>query len=451
MSDNRLKLIIRLTFSILFAVLLLCLLIKDIGFSGYHEIVYTAGSINAQISKLFPESRVISSVDSMQIIDEPIYFTTRMSTKYDTARVQIKYINDCCHSLVLGMQSGDGWDYEQELLDNIDFNNLDWTSTVMDNITMWSKDDTKLDFSNLANSNNVASYNFSEGPDYLIEDYVDYKKEVTTNVNLISSFSFLVYLNNNLNITFNFSNASAKDFNVYDQFGNKILIETSSDNQYNLLMANISTGVYRVVVNTDLDNLTTSIVSKHKYINFLNQLNLASGEYSLVSNASTIRWQANDYTGLQIIKQADQEFNIKDINRKYYSNDLNEITYLEIPQGNIQIFSDGLFSFNDEYLLANIPNKISRINNDSDYDYLVAKYSKPIIENDWSINDITFDLSKATISQGKLRFIIGALGVSIDNPLSIKEIKVIYEKKSDQGNIWTEFIDYLKYCWINFR
>lgn len=451
MSDNRLKLIIRLTISILFAVLLFCLLIKDIGFSDYHEIVYTAGSNNAQISKLFPESRVISSDDSMQVIDEPIYFTTRMSTKYDTARVQIKYINDCCHSLILGLQTGDGWDYQQELLDNIDFNNLDWTSTVVDNITMWAKDDTKLDFSNLVNSNNVASYNFSDGPEYFIEDYVDYKKEVTTNVNLIGSFSFLVYLNNNLDITFNFSNASAKDFNVYDLLGNKIFIQTSSDNQYNLLMDNISTGVYRVVVNTDLDNVTTSIISKHKYINLLNQLNLAGGEYSLVSNASTIRWQANDYTGLQIIKQADQELNIKEVNKKYYSDDLQEITYLEIPQGNIQLFSDGLFSFNDKYLLSDIPNKISRIHIDSDYDFLVAKYTKPVIENEWSVNNIVFDLSKATISQGKLRFIIGALGAGIDNPLLIKEIKVIYEKKSDQGNIWTEFIDYLKYCWVNFR
>ncbi|MFW0862365.1 MAG: hypothetical protein ACKKL6_02155 [Candidatus Komeilibacteria bacterium] len=448
LTDKKIKLIIRLGGLIIFIAMLFVFVLLDINFSGHKTISIDKGKTNAQFSTLFPVDRTIVD-NSWQIIDEPVYFTTRMSAPYDSVQVKVKYRNDCCQEVLLGLQAGDGWSYEQELLDNTDFNNLNWHQTSMEEISVWSKDETivaedKL-IESLADNDNIAKYNVNN-VDFKIEDYTDYRKAETLNVNLVGDYTMLVYVDSNLDMQFNFNELNKVNINIYDSHGNLIQTDEVEDSSYLIELDNLVSGLYKVNILTKAT--TNSIISTNRYINFINQLSLASNNYSLVSNASTIRIKAVDYPGLQIINYADKELDINKLNKKYYLTDLDQLTYLNIPKGGIQIYSDGLFSFNDEYLLDSIPGKVKRIKDDSDYDFLVAKYNTPIIDNEWSVNDISFDLSNATISNGKLRFMIGALGATIDNPLIIESIKVTYDKKTGQS-LWSEFIAYLKYWWRN--
>ena len=451
LSDKKIKFIVRIAGIVIFLTILICLILIDINLSGRQSIYVSAEDNNSKVSQIFPVSRTIVN-DNWNIIDEPVYFTTRMSAPYDNVELKIKYKNDCCQQVLIGLQTGDNWSYEEELLDNKDFNNLAWPKTILDNLSVWSNMEGIIGeseiISGLANSDKIASYNIPSDKDYIIEDYSDYKVQQSININLSGDYSMLVYVNDRIYLDFNFIGDNISTIKLYDNSSNLIKQDETLDSNYILEMNNLKTGIYKISISTD--NITNSIASINKYINFTNQLSLNGGKHSLLSNASTIRIKSLDYSGLQNIIYADNDLAIDTINNKYYLRDLSDRTYLDIPSGNIQIYSDGLFSFNDDYLLDFIPGSIKRITDESDYEYLIAKYQKPIIDGDYSINTVSFDLASATISDNKLRFIIGALGSSIDNPFIIESIEILYEKKSGL-NFWTEFIDYLKYCWRNIR
>ncbi len=451
LSDKKIKFIVRIAGIVIFLTILICLILTDINLSGHQSIYVNAEDNNSQVSQIFPVSRTIVN-DNWNIIDEPVYFTTRMSAPYDNVELKIKYKNDCCQEVLVGLQTGDNWSYKQELLDNKDFNNLTWPKTILDNLSVWSNVEEIMGegeiISGLANSNKIASYNIPSDKDYIIEDYSDYKAEQSININLIGDYSMLVYVDEDIYLAFNFIGDKNTIIKLYDNASNLIKQDEITDTNYILEMNNLKTGIYKVSISTE--NITSSIASINKYIHFTNQLSLNGGKYSLLSNASIIRIKSLDYSGLQNIIYADNDLVIDTINNKYYLRDLSDRTYLDIPSGNIQIYSDGLFSFNDDYLLDNIPGNIKRITDEFDYEYLVANYKEPIIDGDYSINTVSFDLSSVTISDNKLRFIIGALGASIDNPFIIESMEIIYTKKSGQ-TFWTEFIDYLKYCWRNIR
>ena len=451
LSDKKIKFIVRIAGIVIFLTILICLILIDINLSGRQSIYVSAEDNNSKVSQIFPVSRTIVN-DNWNIIDEPVYFTTRMSAPYDNVELKIKYKNDCCQQVLIGLQTGDNWSYEGELLDNKDFNNLAWPKTILDNLSVWSNVEGIIGeseiISGLANSDKIASYNIPSDKDYIIEDYSDYKVQQSININLSGDYSMLVYVNDRIYLDFNFIGDNISTIKLYDNSSNLIKQDETLDSNYILEMNNLKTGIYKISISTD--NITNSIASINKYINFTNQLSLNGGKHSLLSNASTIRIKSLDYSGLQNIIYADNDLAIDTINNKYYLRDLSDRTYLDIPSGNIQIYSDGLFSFNDDYLLDFIPGSIKRITDESDYEYLIAKYHKPIIDGDYSINTVSFDLASATISDNKLRFIIGALGSSIDNPFIIESIEILYEKKSGLS-FWTEFIDYLKYCWRNIR
>lgn len=442
--DKNIKLIIRISGLVIFCAMVLVFLLLDINFLGQKTIVLKNGQNNAQFSALFPVSRTVVDND-WQIIDEPVYFTTRMSAPYDSVQVKVKYKNNCCHEVSLGIQVGEGWAYEEKLLDNIDFNNLNWLQTSMEEISIWSKDETiiaedKL-IDALANNDKIAKYNVYDS-DYIIEDYIDYRRPETLNINLVGDYSMLIYVDNILYLDFNFNEFSLVNISIYDGHSNLIQTDEIEDNFYSLRLDNLVNGVYKIFVNTKA--ITNSIISTNRYINFINELNLGDINYSLITNAKTVRIKTKDYDGIQSINYTGNSIEIDNINQKYYLTDLPALTYLAIPNGNIQIYSDNLFSFNDQYLLDNISGKVKRIKNDSDYDFLVAKYNIPSKDNNWLVNDMVFDLNNATFSNGKLRFMIGALGANTVNPLLIDSIKITYNRKTDQG-IWSEFINYLKY------
>jgi len=446
LTDKKIKLIIRIGGLIIFTAMLLVFVLLDINFSGHKTLSINNGKVNTQFGSLFPADRII--VDgNWQIIDEPVYFTTRMSAPYDSAQIKVRYKNNCCQEILLGMQVGDGWSYNEKLLDNRDFNNLNWHKTALEDITVWSKDESIITedklIDSLAGNNNIAKYNVNN-VDFIIDDYADYRKAETLNVNLVGDYSLLTYVDSTLGMQFNFNEIGKANINIYDNHGNLIKTEEVEDSSYLIDLDNLVSGLYKVSISTK--NITNSIISSNKYINFINQLTLGSASCSIVSNAGTIRIKTTDYSGFQDIVYADNKLKVDEINKKYYLTDLDELTYLNIPVGNIEIYSDGLFSFDDQYLLDNIPGKVKRINNDSDYNFLIAKYNFPLSDNDWLVNNVSFDLTDATINNGKLRFMIGALGASLGNPLIIDSIEVVYDKKSDQS-IWSEFIDYLKYWW----
>ena len=453
MKIRRIQFIIRIAGIVLFFATMLCLTIIDIGFANYRIITSTIEKTSPQMSTLFPVARTQSFDNSWRIVDEPVYFTSRMSTMYDTATVRLSYRNDCCQSIIVGMQVGAGWDYQQELLHNNDFNNLSWDDYDFDGLTLWSREPIESELSEVLQGfdedTKVASYNVSVDSLPIFDDYVDSRSAIDRSLNIIGPYSMLVYVADDLVIDFVFSDLLENfNINVYDIGGNRIFVENINNSDHSLKIINLVEGIYRITVDAPLDLITKSISSKHKYINFINQLSFVDGSYSLVTNASILRWQANNSAGLQKVIAADEVLDLKIIGYKYFHRKLGDITYLQIPEGNVSIFSDGLLSFDDKYLFSSIPGKVSRINDASDYDYLIAQYKKPLESNGRYISEVSFDLSKATISQGKLRFMIGALGVDTDNSLLIESIEVIYEKKSDQLSLWSEFIQYLKYWWV---
>ena len=341
LSDKKIKFIVRIAGIVIFLTILICLILIDINLSGRQSIYVSAEDNNSKVSQIFPVSRTIVN-DNWNIIDEPVYFTTRMSAPYDNVELKIKYKNDCCQQVLIGLQTGDNWSYEEELLDNKDFNNLAWPKTILDNLSVWSNMEGIIGeseiISGLANSDKIASYNIPSDKDYIIEDYSDYKVQQSININLSGDYSMLVYVNDRIYLDFNFIGDNISTIKLYDNSSNLIKQDETLDSNYILEMNNLKTGIYKISISTD--NITNSIASINKYINFTNQLSLNGGKHSLLSNASTIRIKSLDYSGLQNIIYADNDLAIDTINNKYYLRDLSDRTYLDIPSGNIQIYSE---------------------------------------------------------------------------------------------------------------
>jgi hypothetical protein len=459
MNENKIKYTVRIIGAVVFFAILVCLLILDIGFAKYHTINMSSDNFKPQASTLFPEARVVVDNSIWQVVDEPVYFTTRMSNNYDFVKLKIKYKNNCCQSVTVGIQSGDGWDYNQTLLDNKDFNKLSWPVYELDNLTIWEKENANVSnaqgvIEGLNGEDSIVSYEFNAGKPFFIEDYQDYRLNNVIDINLAANYSLLTYVKDGLDMIFGFNNIILTDLatiKVYDTENNKIQETIIDSTPYQLSIPNLYEGVYKIVLIQPLDVVTKSITSKHKYINFINEVQFASGSFSIVSNSSMMRWQVFDSIASQVLQYAGDTLNIDIASKKYYMRDLRARTYIDIPVGNINLFLDGLISFDDDYLLPYIPHKISRIQDDADYDFLIAKYSKPAIEDGWSITKTEFDLTNAHVVNSKLRFMIGALGADSEHPLLIDSIAITYEKKSDSCTILSDIYDYIKYWYSQIR
>jgi len=457
MTINKLRKYIRWSGAILLVVVLFCLVIREINFTGRWLIEKLPGQDSALITNLFPADRVVEqSNQTWSIIREPVYFTVRFPNRYEKVTAKFVYQNNSCQTVKVGLQqatSGD-WDYESKLLDNLDFNNLPWARMSDNNSILWQKNPVYTDLqtwlNDLSELENVAGYNVASVLLLTLPDYLDYRRPVIRQVNIIGSFSYFTYSRDSLDFVFDFlGSVEEVAVRVRDQAGNLIFSTTTSDQEFSLELDNLNPGVYRVDILAD-GLATQTITSPQRYLSFVGNLVLAEANVQLVTEGSYLILSTDDFSGRQFVRVGEQSVQIADINKPYIVNHLVGVTKIDISTGPIKLVSNGFLAMSEADYFDPLNNQVEIIDNDSDWDYLIADYKLPLQTGDWQTNEVSFDLDQAMIANGKLRFMIACPEASQAEPLVLQSIQLAFNKKTDQGNIWTEFIDYLKY-WYKSR
>ncbi|MFW0837806.1 MAG: hypothetical protein ACKKL5_02290 [Candidatus Komeilibacteria bacterium] len=472
---------------LLFICVIIWLLASDLGRSGYFYAAQEAAASNPIIGPLFPADRVMISEGVWQIHKEPLYFSARLPRPYDRVQVKLLYDNTCCQDIKIGLQqaSANDWAYHLETLDNRDFNNLSWPNLVEGETILWQRN---IDFSSIAEFigqaaelDRVASYNIHLPQHYILPDYKDWSSPKTRNYILRGDYSFYTYSGGDLDFTFflqDLNRSNNEDnvlINVYDWNNNRIVTKALADDgwqqatdpasnvrQLGIALDHLQPGVYRFEVLANYDIFTTAIRSPQIYLTFIKHLYLAgNSEYAdglgviqdapirLISNSSVINISTSHPSGKQNIMVAGRSLAISELHKIYTLDYLKGQYNIDIDQSDLMIDGNNLFAFADDEWFAPSDYKTTIVNDESPYDYFIAKYQLPVkqfIEQEqWFSNVVVFNLDSAALSGGKLRFMIAAPGVSLEQPFKIKKIELSFSRTVAAW--WPDSLSYLKYWW----
>ncbi len=451
MTTVKLRKIIRWLGAVLLLLFLLCLVVREINFTDRWQIKLTADHDSPLTSVLFPVDRVVQTDDSVwSIVKEPVYFTVRLPNRYERVTTRVVYQNNYCQTVKVGLEVGAvaKEQYQLKLLDDRDFNALNWPKMTSDNFTLWQKEARYANwqdwFDDLPQLENVAGYEVNSVPGFYLADYTDYRQALTREVNLTGNFSYYTYAQDSLDFTFSFSNSSPLNIQVYDSSGNLIFLEPAAGDDFSLHLADLRAGVYKVSVSGE-DFTTQTIISPQKYLSFIGNVTLTAANPDVTTNGSYLILATTDFSGRQTAWVGGQTVAITEISSPYIVNQLSGLTTTKLSAGPIRLASNGLLALSAADFFNPLVNKVEIIKADSTWDYLIADYKIPTIKDEWSTNEVSFDLGEATIANGQLRFMIACPETSAAEPLLLRSIDLIFTKNSRGEGIMASLINYLKY------
>jgi len=174
---------------------------------------------------------------------------------------------------------------------------------------------------------------------------------------------------------------------------------------------NLPEGVYKIILNQPGgDALIKNIKTRQHKLVFANKLYLADSELyeGVLLQPTTVYSKGARLTAITQEEFSTQELIINDkvmlvIDKagEFYSIDLPlGLHKIFIPKSNVQL-TDNYFAFSEDAYFEPFSPSFYPYNPEMDlgsFDYLITSYTPPVKENDWLVNNQTFDLSKIEIT-----------------------------------------------------
>jgi hypothetical protein len=456
--------------------LLFWLVNKDLVTSGRLEIFQDFNHNSALITNLYPENRSTSYqaenrdelVKSQKIIQDPVYFDVRLPQSFKKVDLEFVYKNDLQPLIQVGLetQSQSDWSYLFRPLSNVFFDRLNWPKVVDEQGTLWQKVKTYLSLNQFLDQQtsrtSLAVYDLPLNKKFLLKDYQKAVKRTVIEQTLKGSHSFYTYIKNepldfeftiqDLNLTEGPDNFVVRVFNDQNkEIYQKQISDLNSLSRFDLAskiktvdlrMPALAEGTYKISWEGSEDILVKKISTLQKYLTFIDQLTLAdSPEYNqkikdldfkptiIYSTIPQIGFKVVNQSALQTIGIDANLVEIKEINKNYYSISAKLPSLISVPKSDLKIFGVGLLAFSKDQFFDPEIYRLRDMTDLSGVDYLVSGYHSVTEENGWKTGKVSFDLSKAKITNNKLRFMVSAPELNdLSDSLVIKQIKVTLTK-----------------------
>lgn len=416
------------------------------------------------ISVLFPEHRVEKEDKHYVIQNEPIYFTVRSPIKFSQAEVEVEFQNGSQEIIGLGVAiEGETWNFENHTLYNETLNNIDWNNMSDGINTLYQKNknfDDIDEFLEISNSiEGVGAYDFDLGENFTIPDYKASPEKMIVKNCLRGKHEFYTYIKDEaLDFTFKIQDINRTDGEdpliifVYNPRGKKIYskiisddgliskIDPASDPRYiSIYIPDLEEGVYKFELSANDDIFIREISTKQQKLVFIDRLYLCdSKEYSdgfvdlsleaseIYTNGRLISFYTAHDAGLQTIILDDSGINIYKKHEwiKAYSNP--KLSRIYIPKNDLKISCRGIFALEKEHYFNPEIINLKDYSDIEEVNYIIARYQEPKeLNNGWLKNKIIFNLDKAKIEEGNLKFMFSSPDLdSEDNNFKINSLKV---------------------------
>ena len=415
------------------------------------------------ISILFPEHRVEKEDTYYIIQDEPVYFTVRSPIKFDQAEVEIEFQNGKQKIIGLGIATEEeGWNFESHTLYNETLNNIDWYGMSDGINTLYQKNkkfediDSFLEVSN--KTEGLGAYDFDLGESFKIPNYQAHSEKMIVDNCLRGQHQFYTYIKDEaLDFTFKIQDINRTDgedplvISIYNPRDKKIYskiisdddliskTDPASDPRYiSIYMPNLEEGVYRVELSTNDDIFIREITTPQQKLVFIDRLYLCdSKEYDdgfvdlnlaatqVYTNGRLLSFYTAHDAGLQTITLDNTGVNIYQKHKwiEAYSNP--KLSRMYIPKNDIKISARGIFALDKEHYFNPEIINLKDYSDIEEVNYIIAKYQEPIESNNtWLKNKIVFNLDKAKIEDGNLKFMISSPDLDKNSNLKINSLKI---------------------------
>ena len=473
---NLLLWVVRGTMAFLVMVLFIWLLNKYFVPFGKLELAYDFSEESDYITDLGPWQRIRgvqekNGVWFETIKDDLVYFNVKIPRWFDAVTAEITFANPDHPLFILGVRlKGEEEFYQEELLENKFIEDSSWDRKQENNTILLQKesvyqsvDDFLL---NHAPQDIIGTSHYELKEDKIIPDYQPAKQQLIIDHTLRDNHTLYTYIKdedlkfrifkNDLNW---YAGPDQLTVNVFDQkSGDKILTEIIADDgveevtsmpsvaqELELLIPDLSEGVYRLEFNGGKDVLISKIITSQHLVVFATKLFLVDNEEyfadfvpsskptTVFTDAKTIQFKTSHDTGLQQISVGSELLEIEAINRIHRLTDLKGIHQLNIPRNNLLIESDGYYAFAEDSYFYPFPENIIPIRYDTDVDsldYMLANYSAPQKSGDLVTNSYTFRLDELNLDDEKnIRFRLSAPGLGeMEREIEIDKIKITLEK-----------------------
>ena len=443
------------------------------------------------LRKLTPEERVSGIENGAQkIIGDPTYFFLRTPRRFEKAKLSITYkfqetkspIGDLVSLSIIEagvLIDKDNWRFDIKPIENniLDKLSLAWERLEENGITLLqrssSASSTKyLSVGEFINNppalNRIAVYNYDQSFDYLISDYSSSTEELLLDKSLRGSFEIYTYLKEeNLDYVFTFfdlNKSMGEDsihVNLYYQ--DKIIDSFSleddgivnddntktEEHELKINLASLPEGVYKIEVVASDDIVTKKIKTKQGKIVFKNKLWLYEAgveDLEILTNSQEIRIQTINPGSVQKILVNNIELDINETYKQFSLKTGTSTSIINLSRDGMILAGDGFFALENDQLFypefRKVDNNLDF--NNTDIEYIIADYNKPVEVGDWKIAEVDFDLSNALREKGQYKFLISIPGLKsdddIDDYIVLDEIRVELEGKS----LWEKMKEFIK-------
>ncbi|HAH04090.1 MAG: hypothetical protein UV78_C0011G0010 [Parcubacteria group bacterium GW2011_GWA2_43_17] len=465
---------------------------KDLVTDGQVEFVYDFRQDSPAITNLFPANRLSSVYRDtandffwQEVNAEPVYFETRLPQTFDRATVEITYQNKNLPLVQVGLQTlGEtAWNYDFKPLENQLVDQLSWSKIEDQRGSLWQRQKKYLSFDqfidDLDNLSNFAAYNYPVNRKFILTGYQPGNKKTVFNKTLRGYHSFYTYIKNeDLDFTFYIQDInrsegpdyltvkiySDKNLKVYEQkvnddgFINKF-DPASPEQAIKVLVPGLPEGAYRVVLDCEDEMFFRQIETKQRYLTFIDRLYLVDNpEYddgftdllykptAVYSTMPRLGFFTAHPAGLQHVGVNKEVVEIKETHRDYYLTPKKVPALIYVEKNDLKIFGRGLMALAEDMYFNPEIYDLRDLTELSAIDYLVTDYHTPTEVQGWKTGQVKFDLSNASISNRKLRFVISAPELSNQSAaIPLKEIRIWLQKKPlSWGEFWAKTINYFK-------
>jgi hypothetical protein len=378
------------------------------------------------------------------------------------------------------------WNYDLKPLDNFVLDNLinKWNSVRSGDLLLLQREKKFSSVEEFLNTppskggvgggfslDKIAAYNYSLKQEFLLPDYKPSNKEIALCRPIQGAYQFYAYIKNE-NLSFNFSlqdlnkndDTDAVDAIVYYK-DKEIYKETLSDNNSDrrnlkLFLANLPEGVYKISLRANNDIITRTITTTQSKISFINKVALAdtpevSCGRNLFTNSRAAQFQTILSNRLgrikinEVIKSplergvarypetgcvdacVKEEVSLDETYKLFSTKQILPIfSEIIMPSDGITVSGDGLFSFSpDQFFNPEIKKVDENFNPDREgVDFIIAKYSPPTQDGEWTVATAYFDLTNAYKEFNKHSFLISVPGLKAEdktlNGVEVGEIKI---------------------------
>jgi hypothetical protein len=455
--------------------------------------IYKSNFFDKNGIALYPGNRVnpvvVNSENLYKQVGDMIYFSTDAPFRFDAAKVKITYKNNNPdQSLFLGFQDSEAWHYQFNIIDSplmnsLKINRLEGRVSLYQKNSKYSSVGAFLD--SPPQNTTVGIFNLDNlvlgRARTKLEDYLPAASPTLIDTPLRGKHVLYAYLENEpFHMTI-----QKQDLNWYEgedvatvnifKDGDLVYSVTAGDDgitndsgdvasPQNMQISNPGpelpeSGVYKVVIDATGDTVIRSIKTNLHKIVFESPIfpienNSAYPKFINATSPTVVYSGSNQFKAHTSHTPALQTLNIFDptINMDIYLvlDQLKQDTFatssatladtaqnlmkITIPQSDVILSAlPGYFSFSPDQYFQPTPFLTIPITGQSDVDqveYILAKYKLPQKDGEWSIAESEYDLSTASIQNGKLSWMIKSPGLMENNrEIIIKEISVELTKK----------------------